>query len=324
MDYAAAAPKGDFLMTRYHKLIAILWGVVILIVGCSNVGETYYLRDGERLGADSQLVVVKAELEHGSLVEGDLNITASEVVINNHIQGDVTIVASAVEIEDQAVIEGDVIYCLVTNGSFSLDKEATVWGTIRDSCDGTPATVSIGAPDRFRWLFRLGINTLFSLVVGLLAALGTIIFPKRMDAIQTNARQRPLQSLGLGILTMLTALGLSSLWGITLVAIVPIVLAPFIIWGWLVIGGLSILGFVSISQAFGGWLVRHLPIKEQLPVVSTTLGAGILMFLVLLCRVIPGLAFLTIGIMLILMAWSLGAVLLARANPRIETVQQPP
>jgi hypothetical protein len=268
--------------------------------------------------ADSQLVVVEAELEPGSLVEGDLNITASRVRINNHIQGDVTIVASTVEIDDQAVIEGDVIYCLVTNGSFSLDKDATIWGDIRDSCDGTPATVSIGAPDRFRWLFRLGINTLFSLVIGLLAALATIVFPKRMDDIQTNAHERPLQSLGLGLLTLLTGLGLSTLWGITLAVIVPIILAPFIILGWLVIGVLSILGFVSISQAFGGWLVRRLPIKEQLPVVSTTLGAGILMFLVLLCRVIPGFSFLTTGVMLILMAWSLGAVLLARANPLPE------
>jgi hypothetical protein len=295
-------------MSLKFRLLLLVF--LIVLAGCSNVGETYRLSNGDHLGADSHIVVVNVELAEGSLAEGNLNITASDAKINNHIQGDLTIVASEIQIGEDAIIEGNLIYCLMADGNFSLDENAIVWGDIRNSCDGSPAKVSISPPNKYRWAFVLGINTAISLVVGLLAALGTILFPSHLSTVQNAALRKWMMSLGLGLLSLAVGVGLSTLWGLTLSVVVPILLAPFILLGWFMTGSLATLGFISIAQSFGSRLVKWLPIQEQLPVVSTTLGAGTLSFLILACRIIPAIATLSTILFLLMFIWSLGAALL--------------
>ncbi|HLA42115.1 MAG TPA: polymer-forming cytoskeletal protein, partial [Aggregatilineales bacterium] len=106
----------------------------VLLSACDRVGENYVLEDGETLDGGQHVVAVEARLESGSVIRGDLNITASDVEINSHIEGDLTVVASNLELGEDARIEGNLIYCLVRNGKFSRNENAVIWGDQRDSC----------------------------------------------------------------------------------------------------------------------------------------------------------------------------------------------
>jgi len=291
----------------------VLWLLAaFLLAACSTVGETYTLGSGETLQGDQYLAVVEAELAPGSLIVGDVNITASQVIISGHIQGDLTVVASDLEIADSALIEGDLIYCLVREKHFRQDEAAVVWGRVRSSCD--PNTVSLETEEKSSvWLLMLG-NVVLSLGAGLLAALGIIFFPLQMARVSLAAQEHRFTAGGLGCLTLLVAAGLFNLWRFSLVLVVPLVLAPLVASVGFVLVVFTLFGVVSVALPFGDWLLQRLHIASQLPLVAATLGAVVLTFFILSFRIIPALALVSSVLSALLVAWVLGAVLLTRAG----------
>lgn len=302
-------------MTLRYSLLVLLLGALILSA-CGSVGENYQLQRGETLSADQHLAGVDVELESGSTVEGDLNITASKVEINNRIQGDLTVVASDLIINDEAVIEGDLIYCIVRGGEFNQSDKAVIWGSIRNSCDKDAERQVVSrtanrSESPFLWL---GGAIFFSLAASLFASLSVIFFPHRVTRISLAAHEHRFTAMGLGFFTLVVAIGLSFFYTFSLFLIVPILLAPVVVIIWIALFILIALGIVSVAQPFGAWILRLMRVNDHLPIVTAMLGAGTLTFLILIVNVIAPLSIFSISIGLAVISWALGAALLTRGG----------
>ena len=289
----------------------------VLLSACDRVGENYVLEDGETLDGGQHVVAVEARLESGSVIRGDLNITASDVEINSHIEGDLTVVASNLELGEDARIEGNLIYCLVRNGKFSRNENAVIWGDQRDSCSEEHPEVTIrGGAGSSSTLVKLGSNTLLSLLAGLLATLITMMFPYQLKRINLTAWNHRLSAVGLGFLTIIVAIGLTSLWRLSLALIIPAIFAPVIVIAWFLLVVLTLAGMISIAEPFGRWLLRRFHRSDQIPAIAAMIGAGSLTFLLMGFRLIPGLDIITPLLILGLASWTLGAALMTRAGTR--------
>lgn len=291
----------------------VLLAGLFFLSGCDNVTENYRLEGDKRLKGDQHLVVVRLDLEKGSVVEGDLNVTASKVNINGRIKGDLTVFASEIKLESDAHIEGDLIYCLVDQRKFERKSGAVIDGTVRGSCTDA-RKLEIETTGLSRWVLRLIGNLILSVSIGLLTAFGTVVLYKPMERIHATAHQHRWTALGLGLLTLLVAVGLSSLWRISLAIIVPLVFAPLIVIGWVMLVGFSLLGSASLAYPFGVWLLKRLHRQPQVPMVSGMIGGTVLTFLILIFRLVPPLTPVTNLLSVVFIAWGLGAVLLTRAG----------
>src|SRR5690349_14257043 len=125
VDVFCWADAKGFLMPRYLLLTIVSLGFVL--AACGTVTESYRLNSGDTLEGDHHLVAVDVVIEAGSTIEGNLNITAGETVeINGQIQGDLTILTQDLTLGQNARIEGNLIYCLVNQGQYTVDDNATI------------------------------------------------------------------------------------------------------------------------------------------------------------------------------------------------------
>ena len=304
---------------RYGFALLIL---VMALVACGEVAEEYHLQAGESLPEDHHLVVVDAYLEQDSVVEGDLNITASSVEIDNTIQGDLTVLAASLIVGQHTTIDGDLIYCVVNDGDFVLREGAVIWGEVRDSCqDDDRVSIMIAGNNDATPLLRVGGAIVLSLVAGVTASLGTILFPRQMTRISLVAHEHRRTSFGIGAFTMLIVLGLSALYVFSLAIVVSILLVPFVIIIWL--GLIAVIGFgsVSVAMPFGVWLMRLFKRDEHIPLVTATLGAFTGTFLITIVSVFDPFIYVTLFIGVLICAWALGAALLTRVGTRIYRTQ---
>lgn len=306
------------MMLGLRPKIAILGCLIpIVVAACNNVGETFRLQADESYGGDQYLVVVDVDIEKGSTVDGDLGITAvDDVNIDGYIDGNLTVVAKDLTIGPDAEINGDLTYCLVRDSEASIDEDAIIWGEISDSCRDARLEVSLASNNSANYFLRLLGNVALALSAGLMAALGTIFFPAHLSTIRRTAYRQGLSSIGLGILTLVVAAGLFSLWRASLSLVVPVILAPGVVAAWIALVVLAGVGVISVAQPVGRWLLHRLRCGEQIPLVTTTVGTSTLVFFLLGFRIVPALAFITVGLALLVSAWALGAVLLTRAGTR--------
>ncbi|MFP4322238.1 MAG: hypothetical protein ACLFTK_07285 [Anaerolineales bacterium] len=294
----------------------VLWliALVVLLAACNTIGENYTLTTGDTLSGSQHLVAVQARLEAGSVVQGDLNVTASQVYINGTVQGDLAILAEQIELGEDAVIEGDLIVCLVNEGELSGTDTALIWGSVRNNCDTNAEQPPLPTLTSTNLGLRLAGNIAISVLIAFGGALFALMIPRRLRRISTTAHTYPWLATGLGALTLLTLLAISSLWAFSLQLLLPVILVPFILTAWTVALTGGALGALGVAQPLGVRLSRWLHLDNETPLVTTMLGAGSLFFLLLVFRLIPGLAFLSLGLLALLIAWGLGATMLTRAG----------
>lgn len=304
-------------MTGLWRTLVFMGFMAILTACGTNVSDDFVLDRDETLDANEHLVAVSVDLKRGSTVNGDLNISASDVNLAGDVQGDVTVLTSRLDIDDSATIDGDLVYCLVNEREFFLDDEAVIWGDVLNSCDANTQNIILPSPNENE---RLALNVVGNLVIalfaGVFAAINAVIMPRRLFRIKRTARQHAPSAIGLGLLTLLMAIGFSSLWGASLALIVPIILIPFFALGWLLLGVLTAFGSVSIAQSVGIWLVHLLRIDDETPVITTTLGTFTLTFVILSLWLVPVLDIVAFILSLWIILWALGAALLTRGGTR--------
>jgi hypothetical protein len=309
---------GDARMTLGFRPIVFFLGFLLPVVlaACNNVGETFRLEADESYRGGQHLVVVNVDLERDSRVRGDMGITAAdEVNIDGHVDGDLTVVAKKLTIGADAQISGDLNYCLVGDSDLQIDEAAVIWGEVRE-CNDATLQVTLSSNRSANYFLRFVGNVALSLIVGLLAALGTIFFPGQLAVIRRTAYRQRWTSVGLGVLTLIVAMGLFSLWRLSLAIVVPIILAPGVVVGGLALMVMAGAGMISVAQPPGRWLMRRLRLGEQIPIVSSTVGSVLLTFAILSFRIVPALGFITALLMAVLASWALGAALLTRAGTR--------
>lgn len=286
------------------RRIGLLTGLSLLLAACGQVGETYTLEDGNTLSGDQHIAAFEVVIEPNSQIDGDLNITASDVVLQGEINGDVTVVASDLVIGEQAQINGNLLYCATRNGKFEQSAQAVITGTIENSCERNGAFTRERRISPLAWLLGL---VVLPLGAGLTGSLSTILLPTQTSRISLIAHEQRFKALALGGFTLLVAAGLTALYLFSMVLVIPVVLAPLVIIGWLLLGITTLIGAVALARPLGVWLLRLVGMQDAPPMLPAMVGVAVLLFGLLLLAAITPLGWLLIGI---LAAWSLGAVLL--------------
>jgi hypothetical protein len=97
-------------------------------------GEDFILKDGETERGDVVVLGGSAEIEDGAVLEGDLAVFAGDVEIGGAVQGNVAVIGGDVDVLDTAHIEGD---CVVMGGEFDIGDGARIDGEVVTSPDGS-------------------------------------------------------------------------------------------------------------------------------------------------------------------------------------------
>ena len=309
---------------------ALLVLLALLLAACNTTSSgssadqvalqrTYRLAAGERQSGDLVVVAQNVSLEAQSTVGGDAAITARNVEIDGTVEGDAVIVAERLTLGPEAELRGDVVACART---FERADGARIFGEVIEECSNPP---NVGLEQlltdawlswQASWLLRASSVVLSALFFGALAALGTVLIPRPLACMARTIQRRPWQAGGVGLLTLAIAGGLTVLYGLSLKLIVPVVLLPAVLLGWLVLGMLSLLGWIAWAAPVGQWVFYRLRRGTQPQMIAAAVGGVVLALALRVWSIFGFVGWLAGLISLGVGSVGLGAVLLTRAGTR--------
>ncbi|MEW6580481.1 MAG: polymer-forming cytoskeletal protein [Chloroflexota bacterium] len=314
--------------TRKLALPALMVLLVLVVTGCQGGAEdfdgfkitsSYTLRAGEQRAGDQVILAGTIVLEAGSVVDGDITLMGEKVTLNGEVRGEAIAVADRLTVGEGAHITGDLTVCAK---NLERSDVARIDGQVREECNqGGRASVANAINSgweswRSSTLFRMGAVITGSLFFGALSALLTAILPRPLVRMSESIYRAPVVAGGVGILTMLAAIGLTVVYGVSLLLILPLVLLPLVIIAWLVIGALSVLGWVALAGPFGVALLRRAGLEGQPCMVAAAIGGVALSLLLRVWSVFWFTAWIGLLATALLGAIGLGAVLLTRVGTR--------
>ncbi len=306
--------------------LSVLGLLVMATLGCVGssasafqINTTYTLGSGQQRTGDRLLVAEKISLASGSAINGDLTLIGSQVNLDAQIDGDTVVVADELNIGDTARIQGDMIVCANT---IKRSDSALIAGEYKQECSaGSQISVTNALEtglDNWRTtlFFRLGGLVTGMLFFGALAALSTTLLTRPLYLMSTSARRTPLTTGAVGLLTLLIVAGLSLVYLFSLALVLPLILLPFMLLVWLMVGLLILLGGVALADPIGAFVFHLAGTDDQPRMVTAGVGGMLLMLLVQ----VWGLFWLTawVGVLMAVVLGSvgLGAVVLTRAGSR--------
>jgi hypothetical protein len=315
-------------------LIGVLTVVALITAGCSSdsgddegfsLRRSYKLKSGAQLDGDQVVVAMNIDLGSGSQIDGNVTLTGNDITLAGAINGDVVAVTDKMLVDDTAHVTGDLIVCAK---DFQRSPRALIDGEIKEECTDS-GTVSAGNVLESAWdswrgssFFRVSSVIIGSLLFGALAALSALVFPAPLVRMSESVQRSPVRAGGIGFLTMLVAVGLTVLYGISLLLVLPIVLLPFVMVGWIVVILFSLLGWVALAVPFGVYLTRLVGMDKQPRMVAAAVGGIALALLLRLWSVFWFTAWIGILATVVLGSIGLGAVILTQVGtkpyPRIK------
>lgn len=267
-----AAVAGVFALAVL-ALVAVVLGAPDLS-GFSFHG-TFTLGGGEQREGDQVIFANNAHLRPGSAIDGSATLIANHVEVEGHISGDLVVIANEFMLADTAQVTGDLSVCAKT---FDQATGARIDGSLKRECsEGDRVTVNSAVDSgasgwRGSFLFRFGSFLTGTLFFGGLAALATAIFPQRLGRIAVSIRRSPGLMGGIGCLTIVVAVGLSVVYALSLLLILPVILLPFAILGWLALALLAVIGWFALASIAGDTVLRRLGMAERTPLVVAAVG----------------------------------------------------
>ncbi len=153
------------------------------------------------------------------------------------------------------------------------------------------------------------------LAVAALSGLAAVGAPSRLRRARDTAVGSPVTAALAGLCTLGAAAGLSFLYVLSLVLIIPLILIPLAALAWLALAILILAGWVEVAEPVGRIILARMYIYPA-PMVATVVGAFALTFGFLLLNLVPLIGMLANLIAGLLMAVGLGAVLLTRMGAR--------
>ena len=281
--------------------------------------KSYNLKSGEKRSGDQVVMAYTITFEEGSLVDGNVTLTGNRVTLDGQVTGDVVVVADRLNVGDAAHITGDLVAC---TKNVERAPGALIDGEFKRECRDS-GSVSFGRLVNSGWaswqdsvFFRLGGSIVGALLFGALAALITTVFPRPLVRMSESVYQSPVTAGSIGCLTMLVATGLTVVYGISLLLVLPLVLLPFVIVGWLVIGLLSLLGWVALAEPFGIYLLHRFGSGRHPRMIAAVIGGVALFLLIRVWSVFWFTAWIGLLAWMVLGSVGLGAVILTRVGTR--------
>lgn len=308
--------------SRWLIPIGVLITLILATSGCTqkdtggfSVNENFRLKSGEQRTGDQVITASRITLEPDSSIVGNVTFIGDQVAIDAEIDGDVVIIADQLKLGDSAHITGDLSIC-ATN--WDRLAGATIGGDLSEECtEGgrvTLESVVESGVDGWRgsFFFRLGSTIGSSLLFGAIAALGTVIWPQPLIRVSDSIRHKPLITGGVGCLTILVTIGLTVIYIISLLLILPIVLLPGVLLGWAAVGIASVFGWIALAEPFGQALLRRTGLIEPPPMVAAAVGGVILTLMVRMWSIFWFTGWIGAILSIVLGSIGLGAVVLTR------------
>lgn len=285
-----------------------------------SLRRDFTLTSGNQRSGDQVIVAVKdVNFESQSAVNGKATIIGSDVVIEGEVADDVVVLADRLVVGETAHIQGDLVACV---NSLVQQPGARIDGELKEECSGgrgvNVASLAESGLDGWREnvVLRFGGIVVGALLFGAVAALVALVIPRPLIRMSNSMRRSPATTGGFGFLTLLVALGLTMIYFVSLLLVLPLVLLPFVVLAWIMLGLLCLVGWIALAEPFGNRVLEFLGIDEQPRMISAAVGG---IALTLAVR-IWGLFWFTswVGMLLtaILGSMGLGAVLLTRMGTR--------
>lgn len=281
-----------------------------------RLDRTYRLKDGDRREGDQVVMAYDADLQAHSVVAGDVTVTANRIDLDAEIDGDVIVIADTLDVGASAVVTGDVVACVNT---LKRNGNARIEGELRRECadDDSVSVVEIVDSGWDVWrgsvFFRLSTLVAGTLLFGALAALGTILIPRRLVRMSESVQQDLLASGGIGLLTLVVAVGLTLIYGLSLRLVVPLVLLPVVVLVWVVLIVLSLVGWIALAAPFGVFLFRL--VRVDVPhMIAAAMGGMLLALLLRVWSVFWVTSWIGLLASIVVGSVGLGAVILTRAG----------
>ena len=285
-------------------------------------GSSYTLRSGETLSGDLIVFGGSARIETNSTVKGDIAVFGGSADIDGFVKGDIAVLGGSLSLGPNAVVNGDAVSL---GGSVTRHPNAVIEGDV-DSGPGQGWEPAIPRPDRFSesraarggfggWILGYFLGGLSAVAIAaLLAALGVLLIvlipgptERVLDVVEANTGV----SFGAGFLLAVLSVPAMILLAITiclspLAAVLGIVLAIALLYGWLVVG-----------WYIGKRVLQLLNAKQSTPILEMVVGVATLTLLWRIPAVIPCIGWLfSLLVLIIAGSIGLGAVALTRFGTR--------
>lgn len=277
-------------------------------------GEDFTLESGEELGGDLAVFDGNVVLEEDSFVDGAVFIMGGNATVAGEIDDELVVFGGNVELKSTAFIGSDVV---TWGGQVTQAEEAVVKGNVVEG-----ATVGFPRGLQFSRVFRFpptpgmvpleaGLGFFFDTVMDIfkaiitalaLMALGLLVvlfLPRQTALVAQAVFAAPLPSLGVGFLTLVVAIGLTTLLAIT------ICLSPIALFIALMTIAAGFFGWIAVGLLVGQKLLEGLKAKEPTPLAAVVIG-------VLLISLIAALPCLGPLVLLGVVSLGLGGVVLTR------------
>lgn len=262
--------------------LLLLVGLLIFsLTGCSPyfsgddglvIAETYRLESGETLNRDLTVVGGDASIEENATVNGDLAVIGGNVMVDGEIRGNVTVMGGSVRLGETAVVTGSVE---TLGGTIHRSPGAVVEEREGDRLPGPDSIPMMRTPAvqvSFDPITGPLMAILQAVALGALAMLVNLFASRQMERAGQTMRLQPVQSGGVGCLTLLILL----IMGIT------IILLPISAIGLLIAGIAGLFGWLSFGLLVGRqiavWLKQPWtdPVSAGVGTLAVTLLASML------------------------------------------------
>ncbi len=297
-------------------------------------GQSFTLENGNTLDGDLLVFGGSAEIEEDATVNGNIILFGGDLTVDGNVTGDVSVTGGEVFLGSAAHIFGD----LITVGA-TLEKadSAQVDGQIYNTATSWVGGNSVDHPQipvvpdpnpniHFNFNPFGAIGNLFGQAFGLavLAMVVMLFLARHADRIAHAVIAQPLTAAGLGLLTCTLApvafvtLGILSIFVITLIVTVPLIIVLAI-----ALGMAAIFGWIALGYEIGQRLTRALH-QEWHPALSAGLGTFLLTLVVngaSVLNFIPGVACFTWILPSLVGVVALGGVVMTRFGT--QTVEAP-
>ncbi len=267
-------------------------------------------RDRSRMGSDLRIEknervddvrVYGGDVDVWGVVKGDLEVKGGDVLLHEgaHVVGDVSVLGGDIKMASNSRVDGDIDS---NGGTIERAASAIVGGSMHDS-GGAQQRVMASHPEKHTKGWALGslISKVRGAVTGsiLLFFFGAIFWAlakPRMEMLEVEIAKRPMKSLAIGTISMVSALAFAIALTVTILGI------PFAVMGIVVTLTVAYVGACVVLSTIGQALLRH---RTENRYLHLALGC----FLFLLFTAIPYVGnFVWFAVMLT----GLGSVVLTR------------
>lgn len=245
------------------------------------IGESFILEGGQVLDGDLNVIGGFVEVKATATVNGNVFALGGVVTIDGTINGNVTAIGGTLNLNENAIIEGDLIFPV---SYLNIDPNANITGEqieewiipgigIERFMDLRPHIFRARAYTILPILARVGKTIATALVMAALGAFLLLIMPKPADRMSRALVTSPWQILGYGALSALVLL----IVGVFL--IVTICFIPVLILIGLTFALAILIGWLALGYELGVRIATSIFKTSWHPVISAALG-NLLLYLV--------------------------------------------